>query len=152
MRGMCLDQWMYASRTETTTHRSGPRPVAGGISSRTGSDGRCNPKKFIILNDRARPLTWRPILSAKSTKRSATCGFSELLPRLDITPFPRYSGYARVFWSSTRMNPANPARKEVSASRAYRQSQQTSFPACDESLHQGVEVTEYLMAIEGIRA
>ena len=65
----------------------------------------------------ARPLTCRPILSRKKSRNSSpTCRFSCMLPRLAMTPLPRYSGYARVRSPSTVMNPAGPARKDASHS------------------------------------
>lgn len=154
MRGMCLEQWTYASTTDITTRRSGPRPVAGATSSQKGSDPAASRRNSSFSTIRACPLTWSPILpSVKSTKRSPTCGFSEILPRPDITQLPRYSGYARVFSSSTRMKPANPARKEVSASPCL-SAVPTNIISClvTKACMEGVEVVEYLMPVKGTRA
>ena len=82
---------MYASSTWTTTQRSGVRPPVRPHPSGNGRNVLAGCASFSTI--RAVPLTWQPTVDAKkSTNNNPTCAFSEMLPRLAITPLPRYSG------------------------------------------------------------
>src|SRR6187397_2126629 len=89
--------------------------------------------------------------SSKSMKSRPTWPFSVTLPRLAITPLPRYSGQLRCSSSSTRTKPGGPARNVPAASAGgIRRGEEHHFLAADEVAHPVVEVGQDLAGLEGV--